>query len=153
MYCTKHSDKEAAGACVYCGKFYCVDCLVEVKGKMYCKDDLSKVFDAAKESGKSNNPMVFMNAGGGASSSSSGSGYGYPSNLIPFKSKTVAGILGIFFGGLGFHKFYLGKVGTGIMYLIFCWTGIPSVVGLIEGIMYLTKSDYEFALKYGGRPA
>ncbi|GAK59594.1 hypothetical protein U27_06579 [Candidatus Vecturithrix granuli] len=74
MNCSKHPEKPAAGACVYCGKFYCTECLVEVKGKMYCRDDMSKVFDEIKEQTKqqsSSGPMVFMNAGGGASSSSS----------------------------------------------------------------------------------
>jgi len=35
MVCSKHAEKEATGTCVYCGKFFCEDCLVEVKGKMY----------------------------------------------------------------------------------------------------------------------
>ena len=64
------------------------------------------------------------------------------------KSKVTAGILAILLGGFGVHKFYLGKVGMGILYLIFCWTGIPGIVGLIEGIIYLTCSDAEFQAKY-----
>lgn len=73
------------------------------------------------------------------------------------KSKVAAGLLGIFLGGLGIHKFYLGygKAG-GIMLAIWVagWLtgGIVSfavaVVGLIEGIIYLTKSDEEFARIY-----
>ena len=64
------------------------------------------------------------------------------------KSKVTAGILAILLGGFGVHKFYLGKVGMGILYLVFCWTGIPGIVGLIEGIIYLTCSDAEFQTKY-----
>jgi TM2 domain-containing membrane protein YozV len=64
------------------------------------------------------------------------------------KSKTSAGIFAILLGGLGVHKFYLGQTGMGILYLLFCWTGIPSVIGLIEGILYLTMSDQEFYTKY-----
>jgi len=56
----------------------------------------------------------------------------------------VAGILGIILGVFGIHKFYLGKIGNGMMYLIFFWTGIPAIIGLIEGIMYLTESDEQF---------
>lgn len=37
-------------------------------------------------------------------------------------------------GGIGAHKFYAGKPGQGFLYLIFCWTYIPSLVGFIEGI-------------------
>jgi TM2 domain-containing membrane protein YozV len=65
----------------------------------------------------------------------------------PVKSKVAAGILGILFGGLGIHKFYLGKIGMGILYICFCWTGIPEIVGFIEGIMYLVSNDENFQLK------
>ena len=58
--------------------------------------------------------------------------------------RITAGVLAVIVGGLGVHKFYLGKIGLGIVYLLFCWTGIPSVIGLIEGILYLVKSDEEF---------
>ncbi|MFA5523440.1 MAG: NINE protein [Tissierellales bacterium] len=66
----------------------------------------------------------------------------------PAKSKVVAGLLGIFVGGLGIHKFYLGKIGMGILYLLFCWTYVPAIIGFIEGIIYLTKSDAEFNARY-----
>ncbi|MGD2100697.1 MAG: TM2 domain-containing protein [Acidimicrobiia bacterium] len=65
------------------------------------------------------------------------------------KSKVAAGLLGILLGGIGAHKFYLGDIGLGILYLLFVWTGIPSIVGLIEGIIYLTMTDEAFAAKYG----
>ena len=48
------------------------------------------------------------------------------------KSATVALVLTIFLGGLGIHKFYLGKTVLGILYLVFCWTGIPSIIALVE---------------------
>ena len=63
------------------------------------------------------------------------------------KSKVVAGVLGILLGGFGIHKFYCGKIGMGILYLVFCWTGIPAIVGLIEGILYLVGSDADFQKK------
>lgn len=64
------------------------------------------------------------------------------------KNKSTAGILAILLGGLGVHKFYLGKTGIGIVYLLFFWTGIPVIVGLIEGIQYLTMSDNKFNHRY-----
>jgi len=67
------------------------------------------------------------------------------------KSRTTAGILGILLGSLGVHKFYLGKVGTGILYLVFCWTGVPGIIGLIEGIIYLTQTDQVFSKTQGVR--
>ena len=66
----------------------------------------------------------------------------------PVKSKVAAGVLGLFLGGIGAHNFYLGKIGTGLLCLLFCWTGIPSIIGFIEGIMILCSNDENFQLKY-----
>jgi TM2 domain-containing membrane protein YozV len=46
------------------------------------------------------------------------------------RSRIIAAVLAIIFGGLGIHKFYLGQAGWGILYLIFAWTGIPWVIQL-----------------------
>ncbi|THF71141.1 TM2 domain-containing protein [Deinococcus sp. Arct2-2] len=83
--------------------------------------------------------------------------------------KLIAGLLAIFLGSLGIHKFYLGMTKPGIVmlavtlggYLMFTllwWLGIgflflflpfaAGLLGLIEGILYLTKSDAEFDAKY-----
>src|SRR5687768_3893429 len=64
------------------------------------------------------------------------------------KSKITAGILALFLGGLGVHKFYLGQTGLGILYLVFFWTFIPAIIALVEGIILLTMSDDRFAEKY-----
>lgn len=66
------------------------------------------------------------------------------------RSRTSAAVFALFLGGLGAHKFYLGQPGLGVLYLLFCWTLVPSVVALIEGILYLTMSDEDFAAKHGG---
>lgn len=66
----------------------------------------------------------------------------------PIKSKVTAGVLGILLGGIGIHKFYLGKVGMGILYLLLCWTYVPAIIGLIEGIVYLASNDENFQLKH-----
>lgn len=72
-----------------------------------------------------------------------------PSGGQGSKSRIVAAVLAFCLGGLGAHKFYLGSIGMGILYLLFFWTGIPAIVALIEGILYLTKSDDEFRRRYG----
>lgn len=64
------------------------------------------------------------------------------------KSKLTAGILAILVGGIGIHKFYLGKTGAGVLSLLFCWTGIPALIALVEGIIILCQSDEEFVKKY-----
>ena len=77
--------------------------------------------------------------------------------------KVVAGIIAILFGYLGIHKFILGYVGSGIAMLAITLVSIPlsfifigfiglslmGLFGLIEGIIYLTKSDDEFIQRYG----
>lgn len=66
------------------------------------------------------------------------------------KSKVVAGILGILLGGFGAHRFYLGDMTGGLIRLgvtvITCGAG--GIIGLIEGIIYITKSDEDFKKIY-----
>lgn len=64
------------------------------------------------------------------------------------KSKTTAALLAIFLGGVGLHKFYLGNIGMGVLYLIFSPTLIPLIVGIVEGIQLLGMSEEAFAAKY-----
>ncbi len=62
--------------------------------------------------------------------------------------KIMAGVLAIFLGGFGAHKFYLGKWKNGLLYLIFCWTMIPGLVGLVEGLRYLFMKNENFYNQY-----
>ncbi|WP_394347906.1 TM2 domain-containing protein [Halorussus salinisoli] len=64
------------------------------------------------------------------------------------KDQVAAGLLAILLGGVGAHKFYLDDVKMGVVYLCFSWTLVPAIVGLVEGIMYFTKSEEEFQRKY-----
>jgi TM2 domain-containing membrane protein YozV len=69
--------------------------------------------------------------------------------------KVAAGICGILLGSWGIHKFILGLTTPGIIMLLVslltCGVGaIPmGIIGLVEGIIYLTKSDEEFCRLYG----
>lgn len=56
-------------------------------------------------------------------------------------NKIAYALLALFLGGLGAHKFYAGKIGAGIVYLVFCWTFIPAIIALIEFIIALTKQS------------
>jgi len=64
--------------------------------------------------------------------------------------KVLAGVLGILFGGLGIHRFILGDATGGLIRIVITIVtcGFGSIVGLIEGIIYLTKSDEEFVRTY-----
>ncbi len=69
----------------------------------------------------------------------------------PVKSKVAAGIFAILLGSFGIHKFYMGQPGMGMLYLCFCWTGIPGFAGFIEGIIYLVTTEEAFEEKYNVR--
>lgn len=79
-----------------------------------------------------------------------------PAPFNPGESKrTVCGILAILLGGLAIHKFMMGKTNTGIIQIVisFATCGVGSLIGLVEGIMYLTKTDEQFYNEYivGGK--
>lgn len=56
-------------------------------------------------------------------------------------NKIVYVLLAFFLGGIGIHKFYAGKTAAGFLYLIFCWTFIPSLLAFIDFIVGLTKTS------------
>jgi TM2 domain-containing membrane protein YozV len=64
------------------------------------------------------------------------------------KNKGIAIVLALFMGGLGVHRFYVGRVGSGFLYLIFFWTFIPAILGLIEAIHWALMSDADFQKRY-----
>lgn len=65
----------------------------------------------------------------------------------PAKSRVTAGVLALLLGGLGIHKFYTGAWGWGVVYIALCWSYIPAVLALVEGIRYLTLDEAEFQQK------
>ena len=73
------------------------------------------------------------------------------------KNRIVAGVLALLLGSLGVHKFYLGSNRAGLIMLacsLFGWillfvpNGIVWLIALIEGVIYLTRSDAEFHERY-----
>lgn len=66
------------------------------------------------------------------------------------KEKMTGGLLALFLGGFGVHKFYLGQKGTGVLYLVFCWSMVPMFLALYDGIMLLTMDDQKFNDLYNG---
>lgn len=67
------------------------------------------------------------------------------------KSRGVAVLLALVLGGIGAHKFYLDRPGVGLLYLLFVWTAIPSVIGFLEAISYVLMSDERFAAMVASR--
>lgn len=73
-----------------------------------------------------------------------------PPQIRQDNKRVLAGIFALILGGLGVHKFILGYTQEGIIQLIIgvCTCGIGGVIGFIEGIIYLVKSDEEFYQTY-----
>jgi TM2 domain-containing membrane protein YozV len=67
----------------------------------------------------------------------------------PGPNRTTCGIVAILIGGLGIHKFMMGATTAGIIQIVLsCCFGVGGIIGLIEGIIYLTKTDDEFYQTY-----
>ena len=68
----------------------------------------------------------------------------------PDSKRMVAGICGILLGGWGVHRFILGDAMGGVIRIVltFVTCGAGALIGLIEGIIYLMKSDEDFVQTY-----
>ena len=159
MKCSIHSDREAAGCCAYCGKPFCEDCLVEFKGRMFCKSDLEKAMErwtqqatqkvvsaksggyAASEEQKIN--IVINNENNAVQNQSVVSMGEAPIVTKRFKFFT-AFLFWLFGCGVGAHQFYVGKTGMGILYL---FTG--GVCGILPLIDIITMFTCSFTDCYG----
>lgn len=68
--------------------------------------------------------------------------------FVHHKDRITAGLLAVMFGIFGAHKFYLRQYVQGLVYLFLFWTLIPPILGIIEGVRFLTMSDAQFELKH-----
>ena len=66
------------------------------------------------------------------------------------KDKTVAVVLAFFVGGFGVHKFYLGNNLAGVLYLLFSWTLIPSLIAFFDFLGLLFMSEQAFNVQFNG---
>lgn len=74
-----------------------------------------------------------------------------PRPVYQDNKKIAAGLLAILLSPFGIHKFLLGYTNEGIIWLLItvCTCGtVTGLLGIIEGIIYLTKSDEEFYQTY-----
>lgn len=67
-----------------------------------------------------------------------------PLPAAPTRNRVTAGFLALFLGMFGVHKFYTKRYLEGVLYLIFFWTGIPYILGTLEGVSYLFFSNSQF---------
>ncbi|PIQ26384.1 hypothetical protein COW36_14625 [bacterium (Candidatus Blackallbacteria) CG17_big_fil_post_rev_8_21_14_2_50_48_46] len=105
-------------------------CLNKVDGRIFCDQCAQKAPALRRRSSISVNASINQDL----------------NSLVLYKNRVLAALLAMTLGGFGGHKFYLGQMGWGFLYMIFFWTGIPAFVGFVEGVLYLIQSDEEFAL-------
>lgn len=123
----------------------CPFCAEQIASKAkkcrFCGETVEVTLRRAEEAlraSERNTGNVYMNAAVSA-----------PVPASPRHSRVAAVLLALLLGGIGAHKFYLGRIGQGILYLIFCWTFIPALVSFVEGIIYACSNDESFQAKYG----
>lgn len=137
MNCNIHPNKLASGTCSVCHQPFCEECLVNVDGNYYCKEHVAELLENkgkyTGEAGYNNhqngyNPNAHANTSGsyhyqdqqgpgyGPHNTINNNFYGAP-NFYPYKNKVIALLLAIFLGFGGIHRFYVGKIGTGLLWL------------------------------------
>ena len=60
-------------------------------------------------------------------------------------NQIAAGVLSILLGDIGVGHFYTGQTLRGVLDILFCWTGVPAIIGLGEGIIWLCDSEEEWS--------
>lgn len=148
MKCTNHPEIEAEGMCTYCGKPFCKECLVEVKGKMYCKSDLGNVLDEAKQTNNGQPTINITNANANNNNNNNNVAPAFGTIYGAQKSKMLALILCClgFIGFSGIHRMYVGKVGSGVLYFL---TGGLCFVGTVLDIISILSGGFRDSF---GRP-
>ncbi|MGL4343932.1 MAG: NINE protein [Cellulosilyticaceae bacterium] len=121
--------------CKFCGKQIDVDAILCI----HCGKQVEELKGAAGAQ-----PQIIINNDNNNTNANSN----VNNNMNPYglkpKSKWVAFWLAFFLGGLGAHKFYEGKVIQGILFVLFVWTGIPSLIAFFNCIGYLFKPNPYF---------
>lgn len=69
------------------------------------------------------------------------------------KDKTLTGLLAVFLGWAGIHRFYLGQVKLGVLYVFLMFVGVSFILGLIDAVLFLTMDQEDFDDKYNTREA
>lgn len=69
-------------------------------------------------------------------------------NAVAMKNRLIAAAMSFFGGTWGIQHFYLGKIGKGVLSIVFSWTTIPTIIGFVDTIRFLSMTDEQFDIKY-----
>lgn len=123
--------------CKFCGELIDEDCVVCPKCGKQVEDLKGKSDDRNIIINNNNNNSSSSSASAAAAAFASGGGSYVPS--VSSKSWLVTLLLCLFLGIFGVHRFYVGKIGTGILMILLCATGISEIWCLIDFICILLK--------------
>ena len=112
--------------CKFCGQVIDADCVICPK--------CGKQVEEIKYSRPDN--IIINNNNNASSSASSSAMFGNASNVSP-KSWLVTLLLCLFLGTIGIHRFYVGKIGTGILMILLLITGISAIWAVIDLILII----------------
>lgn len=112
--------------CKHCGQIIDSDCVV-------CPKCGKQVENLNSYGGNGNGPIIINNNNNNNNNNFMG---GYNSVVSP-KSWLVTLLLCLFVAVFGIHRFYAGKIGTGIIMILLCWTGISAIWALVDLIMII----------------
>jgi hypothetical protein len=130
--CVRHA-RRWRGACRSAGAAGERGAATTGAGQIYCRGCGSPVHESARSCPKCGavlkNSLASAVQGGG-------------------RNRIVAIVLALFLGGFGLHRFYTGRIASGVLYLLFAWTFIPAIIAFVEAIFFLMMSDEEFQRKY-----
>lgn len=136
MNCTIHTEREATGTCTYCGKFFCHECLVDVNGRNYCREHIGTAVKEQTATTAAAQPNIVINNSNANSNTNTNINAGF--GVSP-KSRMVTALLCLFLGVLGGHRFYAGKIGTGVLYL---FTGGLFGVGIVVDLILILIGSF-----------
>ena len=138
MQCANHLQSEAAGFCCYCGKPFCRECLAEIRGRYYCREHAAHAFDEQRRYAPpaAPAPAVMNNY------------YNTVYDGYPYKSRLAAVLLCLFFGYLGIHRFYVGKIGTGLIWFFtFGFFGVGWMLDLVFIVLGFFRDKAGYPLR------
>lgn len=64
------------------------------------------------------------------------------------RNRIIAAAASLLGGSFGLQHFYLGNIGKGVLSVIFSWTGIPTIIGIVDAIRFISMTDEHFDRKF-----